>query len=31
MSILGLKVRLDRPIDRDRPCCCNICIIGPGK
>jgi hypothetical protein len=30
-GIIGLKVRLDRPIDRARPCCRNICIIGPGK
>jgi hypothetical protein len=26
-----LLVRLDRQIDRDRPCCDNIAIIGPGK
>ena len=31
MSIVGLKVKLDRPIDRDRPCCRNICIISAGK
>jgi len=30
-SIIGLKVRLDRPVDRDQPCCRNICSIGPGK
>jgi hypothetical protein len=30
-NLIGLKIRLDRPIDRDRPCCRNICIIGPGK
>ena len=29
--ITGLKVRMDRPIDRDRPCCRNICIIGAAK
>ena len=28
MSIVGLKVKLDRPIDRERPCCRNICIVG---
>jgi hypothetical protein len=31
MSILGLKVRLDRPIDHDRPCCRNLAVIGDGK
>jgi hypothetical protein len=31
MSLLGLKVRLDRPADRDNPCCRNVCTIGPGK
>jgi hypothetical protein len=30
-GLIGLKVKLDRPIDRDKPCCRNICIIGPGK
>jgi hypothetical protein len=30
-NIIGLKVRLDRPIDRERPCCRNICIIKAGK
>jgi hypothetical protein len=29
--LLGLRVRLDRPVDRDKPCCRNICIIGPAK
>jgi hypothetical protein len=29
--LLGLRVRLDRPVDRERPCCRNICIIGPAK
>jgi hypothetical protein len=29
-NLVGLKVRLDRPIDRDRPCCRNICIISAG-
>ena len=29
--LLGLKVRLDRPVDRERPCCRNVCIIGAGK
>jgi len=26
-QINGLKVKLDRLIDRERPCCRNICII----
>jgi hypothetical protein len=30
-TVVGLKVRLDRPIDRDHPCCRNICIIGPAE
>jgi hypothetical protein len=29
--LIGLKVRLDRPIDRERPCCRNICTIGAAK
>jgi hypothetical protein len=29
--LMGFKVRLDRPVDRERPCCRNICIIGPAK
>jgi hypothetical protein len=31
MSLVGLKVRLERPVDRDKPCCRNICVIGAGK
>ena len=27
----GLRVKLDRPVDRDRPCCRNICSVSPGK
>jgi len=30
-TLVGLKVKLDRPVDRDHPCCNNICVIGPGK
>jgi hypothetical protein len=26
-----LRVRLDRPTDRDRPCCSNIAVVGAGK
>jgi hypothetical protein len=29
--LMGFKVRLDRPVDREHPCCRNICIIGPAK
>jgi hypothetical protein len=30
-SLVGLRVKLDRPVDREQPCCANICIIGAGK
>src|SRR5262249_34375944 len=30
-DLFGLKVRLDRDIDREQPCCNNIAIIRPGK
>src|SRR5262249_24241203 len=30
-NLFGLKVRLDRPIDRERPCCLNICTIGAAR
>jgi hypothetical protein len=26
-----LLVRLDRQIDRDKPCCNNVAVVGPGK
>jgi hypothetical protein len=29
--LLGLKVRLDRPVDRERPCCRNVCVIGAAR
>jgi hypothetical protein len=29
--LLGLHIRLDRPIDRDQPCCRNFCVIEPGR
>jgi hypothetical protein len=29
--LAGMCVKLDRLIDRDRPCCRNICIISVGK
>jgi hypothetical protein len=30
-GLIGLKVKLDRPVDRERPCCNNVCIISAGK
>jgi len=30
-TVIGLKVKLDRPVDRERPCCLNICTIGPAR
>jgi hypothetical protein len=30
-GLIGLKVKLDRPVDRERPCCRNVCIISAGK
>jgi hypothetical protein len=30
-TLIGLKVKLDRPVDRERPCCLNICTIGPAR
>ena len=30
-GLIGLRVKLDRPVDREKPCCRNICIIGAGK
>ena len=29
--LIGLRVKVDRPVDRDQPCCRNICSISPGK
>ena len=29
--LAGLRVKLDRPADHDRPCCTNFCIISPAK
>jgi hypothetical protein len=28
-TLIGLKVKLDRPVDRERPCCRNICLDNP--
>jgi len=30
-TLIGLKVKLDRPADREQPCCNNICVISAGK
>jgi hypothetical protein len=30
-GIVGLQIKLNRPVDRERPCCRNVCIIGAGK
>jgi hypothetical protein len=29
--LVGLRVKMDRPVDRDRPCCRNFCTIGHAK
>jgi len=29
--IIGLKILMDRPVDRERPCCRNICMISAAK
>jgi hypothetical protein len=26
-KLVGLKIKLDRLVDRERPCCRNVCII----
>ena len=30
-GLIGTKVRLDRNIDRAKPCCKNIAVVGQGK
>jgi hypothetical protein len=30
-TLIGLRVQLDRPIDRAKPCCRNLCTLAPGK
>jgi hypothetical protein len=30
-TLVGLQVKLDRPVDCERPCCLNICTIGPAR
>jgi hypothetical protein len=30
-KLIGLKVKLGRPVDRERPCCKNICTIGAAR
>jgi hypothetical protein len=29
--LAGLRVKMGRPIDRDRPCCRNFCTIAPAN
>jgi hypothetical protein len=29
--LVGLLVKMDRPVDHDRPCCRNVCRIGASK
>jgi hypothetical protein len=31
IDLAGIKVRLDRPVDRERPCCRNVCTIRPAR
>lgn len=30
-TLVGLRVKLDRPVDRERPCCLNVCTIGAAR
>ena len=30
-NLLGLKVKLARPVDQQKPCCRNLAIVGEGK
>jgi hypothetical protein len=30
-TLIGVRVKLDRPVDRERPCCRNICVIAAGE
>jgi hypothetical protein len=30
-KLTGLKIKLDRPVDRERPCCLNVCTIGAAR
>jgi hypothetical protein len=30
-NLIGLEIKLDRPADREQPCCRNVRVIGPGK
>jgi hypothetical protein len=31
MVLIGLRVKLDRPVDREQSCCRNVCVIGPAE
>jgi hypothetical protein len=26
--LTGIHIKLDRPIDREQPCCRNVCVVG---
>jgi hypothetical protein len=30
-TLIGLRVKLDRPVDREQPCCLNICMIAAAR
>src|SRR5262245_22335137 len=30
-TLVGIRVKLDRPVDRDHPCCRNVCTVGAGR
>jgi hypothetical protein len=30
-TLAGIEVKLERPLERDQPCCSNICTISAGK
>ena len=30
-TLIGLKVQLGRPVDREHPCCRNVCTIGAAR
>ena len=30
-TLVGLVVKLERPMDREHPCCRNICVIGAAR
>jgi hypothetical protein len=30
-DLVGLEIKLNRPVDRERPCCRNVCTIGAAR